>query len=48
MKVDCQQYRKSMELLHLQLRLEKGISDPNEQKEVEKRIQALEKELKLD
>jgi len=47
MKVNCQEYRKSMELLGLKLRLKKGISDPREQKEIKKRIKTLEKELKL-
>ncbi|MFH1293374.1 MAG: hypothetical protein ABIJ44_04515 [Pseudomonadota bacterium] len=47
MKVNCQEYRKSMELLGLKLRLKKGISDLKEQKEIEKRIRILEKELKL-
>jgi len=36
-----------MELLGLKLRLKKGISDLKEQKEIEKRIRILEKELKL-
>jgi hypothetical protein len=36
-----------MELLGLKIRLKKGISDLKEQKEVEKRIKTLEKELKL-
>jgi len=36
-----------MELLGLKIRLKKGISDPREQKEIEKRIKTLEKELKL-
>jgi hypothetical protein len=47
MKVNCQEYRKSMELLGLKIRLKKGISDLKEQKEIEKRIKTLEKELKL-
>lgn len=47
MKVNCQEYRKSMELLGLKIRLKKGISDLKEQKEIEKRIRTLEKELKL-
>jgi hypothetical protein len=37
-----------MELLSLRRRLEKGISDPKEQKEIEKNIRVLEKELELD
>jgi len=47
MKVNCQEYRKSMELLGLKIRLKKGIFDLKEQKEIEKRIKTLEKELKL-
>lgn len=47
MKVNCQEYRKSMELLGLKLRLKKGISDLKEQQEINKRIRILEKELKL-
>ena len=38
MKVNCQEYRKSMELLGLKLRLKNGSPDPKEQKEIEKRI----------
>jgi hypothetical protein len=37
-----------MELLGLKLRLEKGALDQSERDEIEKRIQALEKDLKLD
>ncbi|MCD4717599.1 MAG: hypothetical protein K8R45_12785 [Desulfobacterales bacterium] len=48
MKVNCQDHRKSMELLGLQVRLKNGIGDEKEQKEVEKRIRDLEKELKMD
>jgi hypothetical protein len=48
MKVNCQDHRKSMELLGLQVRLRNGIGDEKEQKEVEKRIRDLEKELKMD
>lgn len=47
MKVNCQDHRQSMELLGLRLRLEKGVPDPKERDEIEKRIQALEKDLKL-
>jgi len=47
MKVNCQEYSKSMELLGLKIRLKKGISDLKEQKEIKKRIRILEKELKL-
>lgn len=48
MNVNCQEHRRSMELLGLKLRLEKGVSDPGERAEIEKRIEALEKDLKLD
>ena len=48
MKVNCQDHRKSMELLGLQIRLKNGVADAKEQKEVEKRIRDLEKELKMD
>jgi hypothetical protein len=37
-----------MELLSLRVRLKKGVPDPKERKEIEKRIRILEKELKLD
>ena len=48
MKVNCQDHSKSMELLGLQMRLRNGVADAKEQKEIEKRIRALEKELKMD
>ena len=48
MNVDCKEHSKTMELLSLRMRLEKGIHDPKELKEVTKRIKLLEKELKLD
>ena len=48
MKVNCQDHRKSMELLGLKMRLKKGITDPKVQKELETRIEALEKELKMN
>jgi hypothetical protein len=48
MKVNCQDHRQSMELLGLKLRLEKGLIDPKERDEIEKRIRALEKDLNLD
>ncbi len=47
MKVNCQDYRESMQLLGLQLRLKKGVTDPKEQKEVEDRIKILEKKLDM-
>ena len=48
MKVNCQDHRRSMELLGLKLRLEKEVMDPKERDEIKKRIRALEKDLKLD
>jgi len=48
MNVDCKEHSKTMELLSLRMKLEKGISDPKELKEVKKRIRLLEQELKLD
>jgi len=48
MKVNCQEHRRSMELLGLKMRLEKGVSDPKERAEIEQRIEALEKDLQLD
>lgn len=48
MKVNCQDHRRSMELLGLKLRLEKGIPDPKERDEIKARIRELEKDLKLD
>ena len=48
MKVNCQEHSKTMELLSLRIKLEKGIPDPKERKELKKRIKTLEKELKLD
>lgn len=48
MRVNCQEHRQSMELLGLKLKLEKGVQDPKERAEIEKRIEALEKDLKLD
>jgi hypothetical protein len=36
-----------MELLGLKMRLKRGVPDPEEQKEIKKRIKVLEKELKL-
>ena len=48
MKVNCQDYRKSMQLLSLKAILEKGVANPTKQKELEERILKLEKELKID
>jgi len=47
MKVNCQEYSKSMQLLGLKLRLKKGITDPKEKMEIEERIKFLEQKLKL-
>jgi hypothetical protein len=48
MTVNCQEHRKSMELLSLKMQIEKGISDPIKREEIEKRIEILEGELELD
>jgi hypothetical protein len=48
MKIDCQDHRKSMELLGLQLQLKKGIPDPEEKRRVEERIRTLERELGMN
>jgi hypothetical protein len=48
MTVNCQEHRKSMELLSLKIQLEKEISDPVKREEIRKRIEVLEKELELD
>ncbi|MBC8177652.1 MAG: hypothetical protein ISR61_01350 [Desulfobacteraceae bacterium] len=48
MKVNCQEHRKSMELIGLKLRLKKSISDQEERNDIEKRIRILERDLKLD
>lgn len=48
MKVNCQEYRKSMALLGLQQRLKEIPVDTKERKEIEKQIAILEKELELD
>ena len=48
MKINCQEHRKTMELLALRKALEKGISDPKELDNVKERIRTLEKELRLD
>jgi uncharacterized coiled-coil DUF342 family protein len=45
MKVNCQDYRASMELLGLRRRLEQGVTDPDEEKRILERIQDLEREL---
>ena len=48
MKINCQEHRKTMELLALRKTLKEGISDPKKLKEVKERIRTLEKELGLD
>ena len=48
MIVNCQEHRKTMELIGLKLRLKEGIADREERDEVKKRITVLQKELKLD
>ena len=48
MNINCQQHRKTMELLSLKLRLEKGVSNPKERQELKKRIEELERELHMD
>jgi hypothetical protein len=48
MTVNCQEHRKSMELLSLKMQLEKGVSDPEKRLEIEKRVAILEEELELD
>jgi len=46
--VDCKDHRKSMELLALRIRIEKGVSDPKELENIKKKIELLEKDLELD
>jgi hypothetical protein len=48
MVVNCRQHRKSLQLIKLQIKLRKGITDDREKEEVEKRIRALERELRLN
>jgi hypothetical protein len=48
MKINCQEHRKTMELLALRKKLEEGISDPKELERIKERIKTLEKELGLD
>jgi len=48
MKVNSQEYRKSMELLGLKLRLKEADTDQKKRDEIEKRIRILEKDLDLD
>jgi len=46
-KVNCGEYRKTMELLGLKNRLQKDDLTPQERKSIEDRIKELEKELNL-
>lgn len=48
MKVDCSDYRKSMQLLALKKRLSEGIDDPHLRKEIEEQIKALQEELEIE
>jgi len=48
MKINCGQYRQTMELLGLKQRIEKEDLEPRERQEIEKRIKELETELDLD
>ena len=48
MKINCQEHRKTRELLALRKKLKEGISDPKELNEVKERIRILEKEPGLD
>ena len=47
-KVDCKEHRKTMELLALKIRIDKGVSDPKELENIKKKIELLEKDLELD
>ncbi len=48
MKINCCEYRSSMELLGLKLRLKKEDPEEEEKQQIEKRIAELEKELAMD
>ena len=48
MKVNCQEYRKSMALLGLKQRLKEISVDTKERQEIERQIAVLEKELEMD
>ncbi len=48
MKVDCQQYRKSMELIALREKLYKENPELAERKKLEERIKILETELDIN
>ena len=48
MKINCGEYRQTMELLALKNRLEKENLDPQQRKEIEERIKELENQLNLN
>ena len=48
MIINCQEHRKSMELIGLKLRLKEADTDQKRRDEIEKRIRILEKDLNLD
>ena len=48
LKVNCQDHRATMQLLSLKRKLEKGIADPEEEKEIKRMIQELETKLDLE
>jgi hypothetical protein len=48
MSPNCNEHRKSMELLSLKMQLEKGISDRVKREEIKKMIEVFEKELDFD
>jgi len=47
MKINCGEYRQTMELLALKQRIEREDLEPRERQEIEKRIKELETELDL-
>ena len=48
MKVNCQDYRTTMQLLSLKKKLEKGITDSEEEKEVKRLIRKIEAKVDVD
>ena len=48
MKVNCQDYRLTMQLLALKKKLNKAVTDPAEQDKLRKEIKKLEEMLDLD
>lgn len=48
MSPSCQEHRKWMELLGLQLQVKNNALDPKDKEKIEELIRALEKELGLD